>query len=116
MDAAMTTVNSEAVLSEVARMVRDVIGEEWAEEVPITMETSFARDLELESIEFVALAERMKERFGRGVDFAGWLAGMELNQIIGLRVGELVEFIVRCLSQRATATEGSADVLRARRP
>jgi acyl carrier protein len=112
----MTTMNSDAVLSEVARMVREVIGEEWVEDVPITMATSFARDLELESIEFVSLAERLKERFGRGVDFAGWLAGMELNQIIELKVGELVEFLVRCLSQRAAATEGGADVPRAPRP
>jgi acyl carrier protein len=103
MDATMTTMNSEAVLSEVAGMVREVIGEEWAEDVPITMATSFARDLELESIEFVALAEQLKERFGRSVDFAGWLAGMELNQIIELKVGELVEFIVGCLKQRASS-------------
>ena len=91
------------VLEEVARMVREVIGEEWAEEVPITMATSFARDLELESIEFVALAERLKSRYGKSVDFAGWLAGMELKQIIELRVGELVEFIVGCLSRATTA-------------
>jgi acyl carrier protein len=103
MDAAMTTMNSEEVLSEVARLVREVIGEDWAEDVPITMATSIARDLELESIEFVTLAERLKERFGRSIDLAGWLAGMELNQIIELKVGELVEFIVRCLSQRETA-------------
>ncbi len=99
---ATMTANSEAVLAEVARMVREVIGEEWVEEVPIAMATSFARDLELESIEFVALAERLREKYGRSVDFAGWLAGMELNQIIELNVGELVEFIVRCLSQRET--------------
>jgi acyl carrier protein len=101
MDETMTA-KGDDVLGEVARMVREVIGEEWAEEVPITMATSFARDLELESIEFVALAERLKEKYGRNVDFAGWLAGMELNRIIELRVGELVEFIVRCLSQSAT--------------
>jgi acyl carrier protein len=101
MDAAMT-MNDDEVLSEVARLVREVIGEDWAEDVPITMGTSFARDLELESIEFVSLAERLKERFGRSLDIAGWLAGMELNQIIELKVGELVEFIVRSLSQRAT--------------
>lgn len=91
------------VLEEVARMVREVIGEDWADEVPITMETSFAHDLELESIEFVALAERLKARYGKGVDFAGWLSGMELKQIIELRVGELVGFIVQCLSRPATA-------------
>jgi acyl carrier protein len=102
MDETMTA-KCEDVLGEIARMVREVIGEEWVEDVPITMATSFARDLELESIEFVALAERLKEKYGRSVDFAGWLAGMELNRIIELKVGELVEFIVRCLSQSVTA-------------
>src|SRR5262245_42730782 len=47
------------VLSEVAALVREVIGEEWAGDIPITMTSSFADDLELESIEFVALAERL---------------------------------------------------------
>jgi acyl carrier protein len=98
----MTPTESE-VLEEVARMVREVIAEEWALDVPIVMSTSFARDLELESIEFVALAERLKERYGRTVDFAGWLSGMELKEIIGLSVGQLVEFIVRCLTRTATA-------------
>jgi acyl carrier protein len=97
------TMKQDEVLEQVAQMVREVIGEEWALDVPITMTTSFSRDLELESIEFVALAERLKERFGRGVDFAGWLSGMELKEIIELQVGQLVGFIVRCLSQTATA-------------
>ena len=98
----MSTSEAE-VLQQVAEMVREVIGEEWALDVPITMTTSFSRDLELESIEFVALAERMKERYGKRVDFAAWLSGMELKEIIELEVGQLVGFIVRCLSQAATA-------------
>jgi acyl carrier protein len=60
------------------------------------METSFAKDLELESIEFVALAEKLQERYGKGVDFVGWLSGKVLDEIIGLTVRELVEFVVRC--------------------
>jgi acyl carrier protein len=90
------------ILAEVAHMVREVIGEEWAQDVPIGMQTSFAHDLELESIEFVALAEKLKGRYGSAVDFAGWLAGMELKEIIELKVGELVEFIVRCQSRATT--------------
>lgn len=88
----------EAVLAEVARLLREVIGEEWVEEADIGMHTSFSADLELESIEFVALAEKLQGRFGREVNFVGWLSGMELDQIIGLEVGELVEFIIRCRS------------------
>jgi acyl carrier protein len=91
------------VLDGVARAIREVIGEEWAEDVPIGMETTFAQDLELESIEFVALAERLKAEYGRTVDFAGWLGSMELSQILALKVGQLVEFIERCTTERETA-------------
>jgi acyl carrier protein len=91
------------VLRDVSRMIREVIGEEWAEDVPIGMDTSFSRDLELESIEFVALAERLRGAYGAGVDFAGWLATMELKDILALDVGQLVEFIARCTSKHATA-------------
>ena len=91
------------VQEQLAAMLRDVIGEAWAEDVPITAETSFSADLELESIELVALAEKLQEAYGRRVDFAGWVAGKELGEIIGLRVGEVVEFIVSCLSSPPTA-------------
>ena len=100
---AIDHVSKDSVLNEVARVVRDVIGEEWAREIPISLTSSFADDLELESIEFVALAERLKEKYGKKVDFAGWLAKKELKEIIGLRVGDLVEFILQCLSKSETA-------------
>jgi acyl carrier protein len=91
------------VLAQLATMIREVIGEEWVQEIEIGMQSSFSQDLELESIEFVALAEKLEQAYGKRVDFAGWLAGMELDQIIALRVGEVVEFITRCLSSSATA-------------
>ena len=87
------------VLAAITEMLTVVIGEDELLMVDeVTMETSFNDDLELESIEFVALAEKLQERYGAKVDFAGWLSGMELDRIIGLSVGELVEFIVRCPS------------------
>lgn len=93
----------ESVLALVAKLVREVIGEDWANDLDITMATSFSDDLELESIEFVSLAERLKEVFGERVDFAGWLARMDLQEIIDLKVGTLTEYIVRCLSKSTTA-------------
>ena len=92
----MTHDDDNGVLSVVADILREVIGEDWAADVEITRETSFAADLELESIEFVALAERLQERYGADVDFVGWLSGKSLDAIIALRVGDLVEFIERC--------------------
>ncbi len=91
------------VLQTVARLIAEVVGDEWmqwGENKAITVETSFSGDLELESIEFVALAEKLQQQYGRGVDFVGWLSGKELDEIITLRVGQLVDFIV----ERAPAT------------
>jgi acyl carrier protein len=91
------------VLDRLAAMLREVIGEDWAEDFDIGLDTSFNRDLELESIEFVALAEKLQQQYGARVDFAGWLANMELDQIIGLRVGQVVDFICGCLTSSETA-------------
>lgn len=90
-------------LDSVARMIREVIGEDWDPDQRITAETSFADDLELESIEFVALAEKLHETYGADVDFVTWLSGRELEEIIRLKVGDVVEFIDRCLSSKPTA-------------
>jgi acyl carrier protein len=99
----MKVLSQEDILLGVARMIRGVIGEDWADDVAIGMDTSFSEDLELESIEFVALAEALRGEYGPRIDFAGWLAGMELKEILALRVGALVEFIAACLSRSATA-------------
>ena len=94
---------SDSVLDRLGAILREVIDDGWADDVVITRTTSFNRDLELESIEFVALAERLQGEYGERVDFAGWLADKDLNAIIALSVGEVVDFICRCLSSNEAA-------------
>ncbi|HEY1555386.1 MAG TPA: phosphopantetheine-binding protein [Kofleriaceae bacterium] len=96
MDAAMN--DSDDILRTVERLVVEVAGDELLVAGPITLTTSFNGDLELESIEFVALAEKLQQHYGGGVDFVGWISKKELDQIIALTVGELVEFIASCRS------------------
>lgn len=93
----------EEVLLRLAALIREVVAEPWIEDVPITYETSFNDDLELESIEFVALAEQLQKEFGQQVNFTEWLAGKQLAEIIGLSVGEVVDFIVTCRSSDSAA-------------
>lgn len=81
-------------LAEVAHMITEVIGEEELVGLDISPDTSFQDDLEVESIEFVALSERLMARYGDEVDFVAWMAEMELDEIIGLTVGDLVDFVV----------------------
>jgi acyl carrier protein len=88
----------EEVLNTIAGFIREVVAEPWIAEIPINMDTSFSQDLELESIEFVALAGKLRDRYGHEAEFTDWLAGLEFEEIIGLRVGAVVEFIRRCHS------------------
>lgn len=51
-----TATGSDPVIDVVARLVGEVIGEEYVADIDIGADTSFSDDLEMESIEFVALA------------------------------------------------------------
>jgi acyl carrier protein len=82
------------VLAEVTEMITEVIGVDELVGLAIGLDTSFQEDLEVESIEFVVLSERLMARYGDDVDFVGWMAGMELDEIIALTVGDLVAFVV----------------------
>jgi acyl carrier protein len=93
-DEGMTESNRQtAILEEVAAMIKEVIGEEWTDDTVITMDTTFTFDLEVESIELISLAEKLQERYGTDVNFPVWLADKELDDIINLTVGQLVEYI-----------------------
>jgi acyl carrier protein len=92
-----------AVLAELAGMLRAMLDEDGLDDIEVDMETRFTDDLELESIDLVALAGTLQDRYGQEVNFAEFVAGLELDEIIGLTVGQLVEYIVRCLR----AAEGS---------
>ncbi|NNN21432.1 MAG: acyl carrier protein [Acidimicrobiales bacterium] len=91
--------NDATILKEVVAMITDVVGEDYAIDLDIDMETSFQEDLELESIEFVTLAEKLMETYGEKVDFTGWIASMDVDEIIAMTVGQLVDFITKCQSE-----------------
>ena len=88
--------SDDEILRVVEECLVEIAGDELLIAGPITPATSFNGDLELESIEFVALAEKLQQRFGNQVDFVGWISKKELDQIIALTVGELVGFIASC--------------------
>ncbi|MEV6315395.1 phosphopantetheine-binding protein [Streptomyces sp. NPDC051776] len=86
------------VLAEIAGMLRAILDEYGLDDLEITMESRFTEDLELESIDLVTLAGNLEERYGRQVNFAVFVADLELDEIIDLTVGRLVDHVVRCLA------------------
>lgn len=83
-----------AVLEVVRTLLGEVIGEEYLLDLTVEMETSFEDDLEIESIEFVKLGAKLTEHYGGKVDFAGFLADLDLDEIISMRVGTVVNYVV----------------------
>ncbi|MEU6551801.1 phosphopantetheine-binding protein [Streptomyces sp. NPDC046915] len=89
--------DEEVVLAEIRALLLTLLEEYGDEDLEIGMNTTFNRDLELESIDLVALAGLLKEHYGNRVNFAEFLAGMEFEEIIELTVGRLVEHVVQSL-------------------
>jgi len=87
----------DTVLATVTELLAEVLADDWDPSDSIDETTSFNEDLELESIEFVALAELLERRYAGRVDFVTWLSEKPLDAIIGLTVGDLVGFIEQSL-------------------
>ena len=90
--------DEESVLADITGMLAAILEDEYGlDDVEIGMTTTFNRDLELESIDLVTLAGLLEERYGKQVNLAEFLAGMEFDEIIELTVGRLVEYVVQSL-------------------
>ncbi|MFF2009652.1 acyl carrier protein [Streptomyces sp. NPDC058195] len=84
-------------LDDIAGMLRELLAEEGLDDVGIERGTRFHDDLELESIDLVTLAGSLREHYGEKVNVALFIADLELDEIIALTVGQLVDFVTDSL-------------------
>jgi acyl carrier protein len=87
----------DSVRTTVETAIRDVVGDLYYEECEVGLASTFAEDIQLESMEVMEIAERLIEEYEGRVDFVAWFAGMELDDLIELTVGSVVDFIVASL-------------------
>lgn len=95
-----TKMSSGEIFDLLKGFITEVIGEEFAEEMDITPESSFTRDLEMDSIEIVSFSEKIKNHFGEQIDFTGWLSAMDIDELIGLKLEMIIDFIQQCQLSR----------------
>jgi acyl carrier protein len=84
---------ADRILDELVGMLVEVVGGEILVATTIDRDSAFSEDLAVESIEFVALAEKLEYRYGARVDFMAFLAELEMDEILGMTVGTLVDYI-----------------------
>ncbi|MFE5568157.1 acyl carrier protein [Amycolatopsis japonica] len=99
----MTTETAAAgtVLADLTVMLRELLEEYGLDDAEIGRDTKFHDDLELESIDLVTLSGRLRDHYGDKVNFAEFIAERELDEIIALTVGELVDHVVASLPGKA---------------
>lgn len=86
----------DGILALVDRLITEVVGEDYDLGLDIELDASFSDDLELESLEFVQLGEKLQEIYGERVDFVTWFSDLDVDSIIDLTVRDLVQFIEGC--------------------
>lgn len=85
--------NQAITLNLVIDKIRSTINEDWIHDYEIKPETRFNEDLEIESIEFVKIANAIQQHYGDRLNIAAWLSGKSIIELIGLNVGQLVNYI-----------------------
>lgn len=91
-----TKLHHEELFTLLKGFITEVIGEEFVEEMDITPESSFTKDLEMDSIEIVSFSEKIKAHFGDQIDFTGWLSSMDLDELINLDLSMIINYIYEC--------------------
>ncbi|MEY9857922.1 acyl carrier protein [Catenulispora sp. GAS73] len=102
------TQDAEAVLTAVAAMLRSILDEYGLDDIEVEWDSRFHDDLELESVDLVALAGKLAERYGERVNLAEFIAELGLDEIIELTVGQLVAYVTAALVGAGADADGDA--------
>lgn len=93
-----------AVFAEIRDLVARLLDQYGLDDVEITVDTLFHDDLGLESIDLVTLGGMLAERYGEEVNLAEFLAGLEIDDVIALRLGMLIDFVCAALAGKVGTT------------
>ena len=81
------------VLDELRAVIRRILQMEPEDDFAIEADASLTDELGLESIDLVNIGAMLTERYGQAVNLAVYLADQEIDDVIKLTVGALVEFV-----------------------
>jgi hypothetical protein len=80
---------------EVAELLRQATGEDDAFLAGIGPDTRLDGDLLVDSLELAALDVLLRQRYGDGVDLVGYVAGLDIDEIVALTVADVAGHVAR---------------------
>jgi acyl carrier protein len=84
------------IRADIDAMLHAVLAD-FGTDLDIELDSTFRDDLGMESLDVVSLAGRMQSRYGDSVNFARFIAGLDVSSMAELKVGDLVDFIAESL-------------------
>jgi acyl carrier protein len=84
------------IRADIDAMLRAVLAD-FGTDLDIELDSTFRDDLGMESLDVVSLAGRLQSRYGDSVNFAQFVAGLDVSSMAGLKVGDLVDFVAGSL-------------------
>jgi acyl carrier protein len=81
---------------DLAEALATATGDESLLSVGINGATRLEGDLRLDSLDLAALSALLRDRYGTAVDLTGYVAGLEIDQIIGLTVADVAAYVTGC--------------------
>jgi acyl carrier protein len=72
-------------------------GDESLLSTGIDATTRLEGDLCLDSVDLAALSAALRDRYGTAVDLTRYVAGLDIDQIIGLTVADVAAYVTGCL-------------------
>ncbi len=82
-----------ALLAEIAGLLREATGEDDEWQAAIRPDARLDGDLQLDSLELATLGELLRERYGDRVDLPGYLATLDLDELIALTVADVAAYV-----------------------
>lgn len=82
---------------DLAKALADATGDESLLTAGIGPATRLEGDLRLDSVDLAALSAVLSDRYGPAVDLAGHVAGLDIDQLIGLTVADVTAYVSGCL-------------------
>ena len=93
------------VFNKLKEILTELIGEDEAEIIGISRDSSFLLDLMVDSIQIVAFIERARALYGDTVNYVAWFSTKSPNQFFDITVGEISGFIADELSSLQQAEQ-----------
>jgi acyl carrier protein len=92
------SVNEQRLLAEITEILLKATGEDAQWGAILTTSSRLEGELGLDSLEVAALGDLLRDAYGERVDLPAFLAGLDIDQIIALTVGDLIGYVATALA------------------